>query len=730
MNYIDHECINFKKDWELLTMQSFFLYVTSIILFLLACNPSQANNETATNKERDLLNVFEKALDAKAEIDTVFTNRLDQLQTKTPDSYLNICKKALDISQKAEAKIYTLDLLERLGDHYLKQDSLVSALNYYKKIVVIPTNNFQTKGRTYNNIGIIYHGLGDTAKAIEHYLQSVEAYGKTLETKVLQTYPLGNIADLYISTDIKTAKSYNLKALSFSLQLEEPERSYNLMYDYYRLGHIFNTFRQLDSAKYYYTKSAEQARINKSPELITTVHLRYINFYLEQNDLLQAEAYIDSCYQILDKIRENVTLNSIHLQTAKVKLKQGLFMQAEQAANKIKVDENKSFLLEVYLFWKNYYFATENPYEALQYQDKYYQLNAEINSQERGKNLGFLEAKFQGEEKEQHIKLLEIEKKNQTRLFLIVIGSAILLLFFTMILIRLLRTRTKNAQLLQVKNERLLEAETKLQKKNQELEKYISYNLQLENFAHLASHDLREPLLNILGFSDLLQAETNKNLNEAAKNYIKYIQASSKRMEHLLDDLLKYAIIGKYSTPKNIDCNKLLKKVLSEDLISNIEESNAQIKVAVLPSIYGYQSELQSLFTNLLHNAIKYRKKGVNPIIYINVEDEKTHWKFSVTDNGMGIALENHEKAFLIYKRLNNFQTEEKGTGIGLAYCKKVVELHKGKIWIESALKAGTTFYFTIQKNCIFDCPQEYKHGSTTENKSTLGERLHSPKHI
>jgi len=697
MNWIDHKFIHFNIDWERLTMQSFFLYLTSITLFLLACNPSQANNET-TNKERNLLNVFEKSIHSKKEIDTVFINRLDQLQAKTPNSYLNICKEALDIAEKTQSNNYTLPLLERLGDYYLNQDSLLRSLNYYKRALKIPTQNFQSKAKTYNDIGIIYHGLGDIQKAIEYYLQSVDAYEKTAENKAFQTYPLGNIADLYLSTDLKTAKSYNLKALAYSLQLKEPERSQNLIYDYYRLGHIFNTLHQLDSAKYYYAKSAEQAKINKSPELITTVHLRYINFYLEQNNLLQAEAHIDSCYLIIDQITENVTLNSIFLQTAKVKLKQELFMEAEQVAKKIKINENKGFLLEVYLFWKDYYIATQNPYEALQYQDKYYQLNEEINSQERSNHLDFLEAKFHGEEKEQQIKLLEIERKSQTRLFFIVISSAILLLLFTITLVLLLKTRTKNARLLEIKNERLIEAETKLQNKNQELKKYIDYNLQLENFAHLASHDLREPLLNILAFSDLLQTESNNHLSETAKTYLNYIQVSSKRMEDLLEALLKYAIIGKYSTPKNIDCNSLLNTILNETLATNIEESNAQVQVADLPVIYGYQSELQSLFTNLIHNAIKYRKEGVSPIVYIDIEEQKSHWKFSFKDNGIGIAAENYEKAFLIYKRLNNLQTKEKGTGIGLAYCKKVAELHKGKIWIESELKVGTTFYFTIQK--------------------------------
>lgn len=242
-----------------------------------------------------------------------------------------------------------------------------------------------------------------------------------------------------------------------------------------------------------------------------------------------------------------------------------------------------------------------------------------------------------------------------------------------------------------------VEAEQELEEKNEELERYINYSLQLENFAHLASHDLREPLINIQSISFLLEMEEENNLSDSGKQYLSYIQTSSKRMEQLLSELLEYSTIGKYSNPQKVDCNLLINSTI-KDLSVKIQQKQIELNIATLPIVNGHQKELRSLFQNLISNAIKYRRKDLQSKINVSYEENSTHWKFSFKDNGIGIEPKNHEKIFLIYKRLNNQLQDEKSTGLGLAYCKKVVELHQGKIWIESELNKGTTVFFTLQK--------------------------------
>ncbi|MFK7907799.1 MAG: PAS domain S-box protein [Chitinophagales bacterium] len=240
-----------------------------------------------------------------------------------------------------------------------------------------------------------------------------------------------------------------------------------------------------------------------------------------------------------------------------------------------------------------------------------------------------------------------------------------------------------------------VKAEQELAEKNKELKKYIESNLQLENFARLASHDLKEPLMNIFAFTNLLQEECNDQMGEMGKTYVSYIQKSSQRMETLINDLLKYATIGKYSQPESIDLNELIQNIFT-DFLPTITNNNASIEADPLPTIKGHQTELRSLFQNLISNAIKYQNPDIPLHISIQATCQNNQWQFTVSDNGIGIAPEYHEQVFIIYKRLNNGHQHERSTGIGLAHCKKVVELHGGKIWVTSQINAGTNIHFTL----------------------------------
>ena len=156
-----------------------------------------------------------------------------------------------------------------------------------------------------------------------------------------------------------------------------------------------------------------------------------------------------------------------------------------------------------------------------------------------------------------------------------------------------------------------------------------------------------------------------------------------------------YSRVGTNSAISEIDCNKLLQEVL-KDLNLDIQESGAKINSEKLPVINGYVY-LKSLFQNLLSNAIKFRKNDIHPIINITVQDKNTEWLFGIKDNGIGIEKNYYDRIFVIFQRLHT-RVEYPGTGMGLAYCKKIVELHKGKIWVESEFGKGSTFYFTIPK--------------------------------
>ncbi len=237
------------------------------------------------------------------------------------------------------------------------------------------------------------------------------------------------------------------------------------------------------------------------------------------------------------------------------------------------------------------------------------------------------------------------------------------------------------------------DAENKMIAYARELERK---NKEIEQFAYVASHDLQEPLRTVSNFSGLLARKIEKYDDKDAREYMAVINGAAKRMSTLIFDLLEYSRIGKESGKVLIDCNALVKELLS-DMAVSIEVSHAKINVDRLPVLSGF-AELKSLFQNLLSNAIKFRKDGVDPLITISAKDKGKEFVFSIKDNGIGIEGTYYERIFLIFQRLHT-RTEYEGTGIGLSQCKKIVELHGGKIWVESNFGQGSTFYFTIPKN-------------------------------
>ena len=231
---------------------------------------------------------------------------------------------------------------------------------------------------------------------------------------------------------------------------------------------------------------------------------------------------------------------------------------------------------------------------------------------------------------------------------------------------------------------------TELEKTKNELE---LKNKELNQFAHRVSHDLKEPVRTISSFTKLIEDKYKGLLDKKADEYLSLISVATDRMKILIDDLLEYSMIGKQGEMVNVDCRKLVEDI-QQDLQTKIKETNSTIEIGQLPVVNGYETELRLLFQNLISNGIKFSKSGLSPKIKIYAI-EQDGWTFIIQDNGIGIADEYKNKIFNIFQRLHN-RSEYEGTGIGLAYCKKIAELHKGDIWVDSKLNEGSSFYFTI----------------------------------
>lgn len=222
-------------------------------------------------------------------------------------------------------------------------------------------------------------------------------------------------------------------------------------------------------------------------------------------------------------------------------------------------------------------------------------------------------------------------------------------------------------------------------------------NRDLEQFAYVASHDLQEPLRMVATYTQLLAERYRGRLDADADKYIHYAVDGALRMQNLVQDLLTFSRVGRQGIAlRSIDCNDVLEIGL-KNLEAAVRESGAIVQHTQLPVVLADSSQLVQVFQNLIGNAIKFRGSEP-PEIHVSAQVKGKAWAFSVADNGIGIAAEHMENVFLIFQRLH-VREKYPGNGIGLSICKKIIEQHGGRIWIESELGHGSTFKFTIPLN-------------------------------
>ncbi|MDQ0114928.1 signal transduction histidine kinase [Paenibacillus harenae] len=234
--------------------------------------------------------------------------------------------------------------------------------------------------------------------------------------------------------------------------------------------------------------------------------------------------------------------------------------------------------------------------------------------------------------------------------------------------------------------------ELELKRQKEEL---AGSNAELEQFAYVASHDLQEPLRMVASYVQLLAKRYQGKLDQDADDFIHYAVDGSQRMQNLINDLLAFSRVGtKGKEPKPVHLEKVLQHVLA-NLQHAVQESDARISLDQLPTVMADSTQMVQLFQNLVGNSIKFRDANRKAVIHIGVKRQGQEWEFSVRDNGIGFDPKYAERIFFIFQRLHN-KTKYQGTGIGLSICKKIVERHGGRIWVESVAGSSTTFYFTL----------------------------------
>jgi signal transduction histidine kinase len=238
-----------------------------------------------------------------------------------------------------------------------------------------------------------------------------------------------------------------------------------------------------------------------------------------------------------------------------------------------------------------------------------------------------------------------------------------------------------------------IERNAEMSSLNNELERS---NKELESYTYVVSHDLKAPLRSIRTFSEFLLEDNAEQLDDDGKMYLTRMTNAAAHMDTLISDLLMMSRVGRmYLETEQVDLNEVLDGI-KNDLYATIEERGATVNVSKLPTIEGQKTWIKQLFTNFISNGLKFNESG-NPLIEINVEETPEEYTFRVTDNGIGIAPENHDKIFKLFERLHTNE-EYEGTGAGLTICMKIVNDWGGRLWVESEAGKGSSFHFTLPK--------------------------------
>lgn len=239
-----------------------------------------------------------------------------------------------------------------------------------------------------------------------------------------------------------------------------------------------------------------------------------------------------------------------------------------------------------------------------------------------------------------------------------------------------------------------------MEKKMKEMIKTLNKsNEELERFAHICAHDLNEPLRTIGNYCQIIEKDFQEGLPSTAKNYFKSITKSVKQMSDLVNGVLTYSQVG--SPTLKVSLCSLQEIVTSVQMIlgKKIKDKKALIHSDVLPMVYGDKVLLTRVFQNLISNALKFNENA-KPVVHIKVKEKKKVWLFSIEDNGIGIDVKHQKTIFHLFKRLHT-NSQYEGTGLGLSFCKKIIEAHGGKIFVKSSLTGGSQFSFTLPKKIV-----------------------------
>ncbi|MGB1242357.1 MAG: tetratricopeptide repeat protein [Chitinophagales bacterium] len=606
-------------------------------------------------------------------------------------------ESALVLAQGIEHLKYRGMSLYSLGFVRSRQNRYQEALDFFTQSMNIGkaqiTNEYWYKNL--REISAVYLTLGDYEVAYHYKLQILKDY-ETLQDSSNMTEVLYDIGSIFsYQENYPLALQHYEKALSIAEDLTDTLFIYQSLG---AIGSVYGNTKQYDLSLDYNHCSLELAQ---DMEYANGIAFAIYNTGYDYLNLKQYDKALNSLSKALElmEAQENpigiaVSLEGIGQVYSTTNQNKKAIEYAEKALKGLEAIGNQSQLRDTYATLANIYFKAGQSTKAFEYQKQYISLKDSLFNQDVLQKMSGLQTRYeiQKKEREQEIAILKKDAKINSLYSYSMIGGSILLVLLLLMLSLFLRSLYKQNKL-QTKTNALLA------QKNQEIQiqvrKLAQSNQELERFAYIASHDLKEPLRTVGSYISLIKRRYAQNVESVP--YFNFVGEGIDRMYRLLDDLLTYSKIDKQeSKQETIDLNNLL-EIVEQTLSDDIEAKEASIHIHDLPTIKASDTELYQLFENLISNALKFRGEDTPKVDIACSETDKTYI-FSVKDNGIGIATEYQNQIFTIFQRLHT-RAVYQGNGIGLSICKKIVERYKGKIWVKSIEGVGSTFYFSFPKS-------------------------------
>jgi len=619
------------------------------------------------------------------------------------DTYLSYSEKALEETKHPTFNNDTLKMkiVNNVGCAYSEINDAQQANKYFFDAtqLALKIDDQRYLSNLYNNIGLTYGNVHEYDKALEFHLKSlkIKAQGNdSLGVSISNT----NIGAIYYALkDYQKAKESFEKSFNISKIINDTE---GVAFGYTNLADVFFAENQYPESLEYYHKYLELVTELKYDHSILYGHKKLGEIYIKLDNLEKAGIHLEKAYQMATTSNYTWELTNICLLYATLKKQTGDYNAALNYAKKaldfFPNSASKKKLADVHKTISEVYELQGKNTMALTHLKTHLLLKDSVSQKENMETFAEMESKYQVELKDTENQFLKEKQtldeqiiSQRTMIAVASMAGAFLLVLLVFWLYRLKET----------KHQLNLELEDKVRQRTQHLETLNQQlgqaNEELERFFYITSHDLKEPLRNIMSFSNLIKRRLLEKKYDDADKYLVYVEEGASQMDTLLKGIMAF-----FSTKKNdaleMQPLKVILDTAEKELDPKLKDSDPPFVFQSKADIDGiiFPQSLTIIFKHVIENGIKFNKNKF-PVFKIDVWNDPTHFYFSVEDNGIGIAEEYHQQIFEMFKRLHP-RGQFTGSGIGLSICKKITQQLKGDIKIKSSGDEGTTILFWIDK--------------------------------